>query len=171
MEKNNYEKFKIVKVESDYCDYLRKFDYRVPYNAGKKDLRPFIGVLFMVKNCEYFAPLASPKPKHKNLKNSLDLLKIDKGENGIINFNNMIPVTNENYQEFDLDKKANNKEEKFRLILLQKQLRWLTQHRKEVLDKSLLLYNLYKNDKLPKNVRERCCNYPLLEQKCQEYNK
>ncbi len=34
--------FKIVKVDSEYCDYLRSFDSRVPYNAGSKDLRPFI---------------------------------------------------------------------------------------------------------------------------------
>ncbi|MBO5095884.1 MAG: type III toxin-antitoxin system ToxN/AbiQ family toxin, partial [Bacilli bacterium] len=37
--------------------------------------------------------------------------------------------------------------------------------------KSKLLYDLYKTDKLPKNVRERCCNFPLLEEKCNEYNK
>lgn len=29
--------------------------------------------------------------------------------------------------------------------------------------KSKLLYNLYKNKKLPKNVENRCCNFPLLE--------
>lgn len=37
--------------------------------------------------------------------------------------------------------------------------------------KSKLLYNLYKNKKLPKNVENRCCNFPLLEKKCKEYNK
>ena len=63
-----YKKFKIVKVDSKYCNYLRKFDNKVVYNAGKKDLRPFIGVLFTIENCEYFAPLSSPKLKHKLLK-------------------------------------------------------------------------------------------------------
>ena len=61
-----YNKLKIVKINSDYCDYLRKYDIRVPYNAGSKELRPFVGVLFCVNNIEYFAPLSSPKPKHKN---------------------------------------------------------------------------------------------------------
>lgn len=37
--------------------------------------------------------------------------------------------------------------------------------------KSKLLYNLYKNDNLPKNVKDRCCNCILLEEKCREYNK
>lgn len=31
-----YKKLKIVKVNSKYCDYLRKYDYRVPFNAGSK---------------------------------------------------------------------------------------------------------------------------------------
>ena len=41
---------------------------------------------------KYFAPLSSPKEKHSRLKNTLDLLKIDGGKFGVINFNNMIRV-------------------------------------------------------------------------------
>ena len=46
--------FKIVKVDHKYCDYLRQYDNRVSYNAGTKELRQFIGVLFTVEGCEYF---------------------------------------------------------------------------------------------------------------------
>lgn len=35
-----YRSFKIVKVNADYCDFLRKYDKRVCYNAGRKELRP-----------------------------------------------------------------------------------------------------------------------------------
>ena len=83
--------FKIIKIDSDYCDYLRKFDKRVCFNAGVKDLRPFIGVLFIVEGHEYYAPLSSPKPKNKHLKNTLDLVKIDNGRLGVVNLNNMLP--------------------------------------------------------------------------------
>ena len=100
--------FKIVKVDYKYCDYLRKFDNKVSYNAGYKELRPFIGVLFMIDKCEYFAPLSSPKLKHKKLRNTLDLIKIADGLLEVINLNNMIPVTSNNYEKFDLDKKTNN---------------------------------------------------------------
>lgn len=62
----------IVKIDSDYCTYLRRFDERVPYNFGKKELRPFVGVLFYVGNCMYFAPLSSPKAKHLKIKANLD---------------------------------------------------------------------------------------------------
>ena len=67
-----YKNFKIVKVSSKYCDYLRKYIIRV----SSKDLDPFVGVLFLVENCEYFALLFSPKEKHKRMKNTLDLIKI-----------------------------------------------------------------------------------------------
>lgn len=60
--------FEIVIIDSNYCSFLRKYDNRVCYNAGSKKLRPFIGVLFKVKNNEYYAPLSSPKPKHSELK-------------------------------------------------------------------------------------------------------
>ena len=83
----------------------------------------------------------------------------------------MIPVTSNNYVEFDLDKKDNENSEMFRIELLRNQLRWLTANKKVINIKSKLLYNLYKADKLPKNVRDRCCNFPLLEEKCREYNK
>lgn len=118
----------------------------------------------MVRKCEYFAPLSSPK-KHKNLKNTLDLLKIEKGIYGVVNFNNMIPVQENNYVEFDLNKQSNDKSEIFRLELLQNQLRWLTKNKKVVYSKSRLLYKLYKDNKLPQNVKDRCCNFPLLEEK------
>ena len=166
-----YKRFKIVKVDSKYCDYLRQYDNKVSYNAGTKDLRPFIGVLFMIDKCEYFAPLSSPKPKHSKLKNTLDLIKIENGNYGVVNFNNMIPVMDKNYVIFDLNKKTENRAENFRLELLRNQLRWLTANKKDVNTKSKLLYNLYKSNKLPKNVKDRCCNFPLLEEKCREYNK
>lgn len=166
-----YKSFKIVKVDSKYCDYLRQYDNKVSYNAGTKDLRPFIGVLFMIDKCEYFAPLSSPKPKHSKLKNTLDLIKIENGNYGVVNFNNMIPVMDKNYVIFDLNKKTENRAENFRLELLRNQLRWLTANKKDVNTKLKLLYNLYKSNKLPKNVKDRCCNFPLLEEKCREYNK
>lgn len=79
----------LVRLDSKYCDYLRQFDKKVPYNYDKKELRPFIGVLFEVNDCKYFAPLSSPKPKHKKMKATLDFLKIATGDLGAINFNNI----------------------------------------------------------------------------------
>ena len=161
-----YRKLKLVKIDYKYCDYLRKYDYRVPYNNGKKILRPFVGVLFVVSDKEYFAPLSSPKEKHKIIRNTLDIIKIANGSYGIINFNNMIPVMKNNYEIINFDSKQITK----RKELLSNQLRELNKERDEIYKKSKLLYELYINNRLAKNVKDRCCNFPLLEEKCKEYN-
>ena len=162
---------KVVRVNSDYCDYLRKFDNKVSYNKNEKELRPFIGVLFKIKMCEYFAPLSSPKEKHKKMKNTLDFLKIKNGELGAVNFNNMIPVKKNNYQLINLDEEALTISEIKYQKLLKEQLSWLNKNYFQVKDKSLKLYTLYNNGKLPTNIKDRCCNFKLLEKKCNEYFK
>jgi len=89
---------KLVQIESDYCDYLRKFDKRVPYNFGEKETRPFVGILFSVESKLYFAPISSPKIKHLKMKETIDFMKLDNGNLGAINFNNMIPVSEKFYK-------------------------------------------------------------------------
>ena len=163
------DKFKIVKIDYQYCDFLRKFDNKVCYNACTKQLRPFIGVLFEINEKEYYAPLSSPKAKHKLLKNKLDLIKIDGGNLGVININNMIPVNKKSYELFDLNKKTSDVNEIKRIKLLKEQLRWLNKNSLEVRKISKTLYNLYVNNKLPDNVKNRCCNFILLEEKCDLY--
>ena len=51
------QKIKLAIINEKYCDYLRKYDYRVPYNHDNKKLRPFVGILFSVNELLYFAPL------------------------------------------------------------------------------------------------------------------
>lgn len=163
--------FKIVKVDYKYCDYLRKFDCKVPYNAGFKEMRPFIGILFIVNDCEYFAPLSSPKAKHLHMKNNIDFIKIDNGNYGVVNFNNMIPVTPNNYQLFDLNAVPQNTHELKWQNLLKSQLLWLNKNIKYVKSKAIKLYDMYKNNNLDERIKSRCCNFILLEKKCKEYNK
>ncbi len=157
-----FRKIIIVKADSKYCEFLRKYENKVPYNAGEKELRPFIGILFNIGNCEYFAPLSSPKPKHSRLANTLDLIKIDNGKLGVINFNNMIPVNKSNYNIIDLNEKTNDKNKSARILLLKNQLRWLNNNRVDIYEKSSNLYKKYVNNLLPINVRNRCCNFILL---------
>lgn len=138
------ENFKIVRIDTDYCDYLRKFDTKVIYNKGPKILRPFIGILFKINKWEYFAPLSSPKPKHKSMRNTLDFFKIKNGELGAINFNNMIPVTKNNYIEIDLYADALNKEEQKYQKMLKEQLAWLNANKNQIRNRS---YKFTKNIK------------------------
>ena len=161
---------KIVRVNTNYCDYLRAFDNKIPYNKNEKELRPFVGILFQIENCKYFAPLSSPKEKHKHMKNTLDFFKIKDGELGAVNFNNMIPVSEKNYSLVDLDKQHSSNAELRYQKLLKEQLNWLNANYIQIKNKSFKLYTLYNNEKLPLKIKERCCNFKLLEEKCAEYN-
>ena len=162
--------FSLVKINTSYCDYLRQFDSRVAYNKGSKELRPFIGVLFEVEKCKYFAPLTSPKEKHLTMKNMPDFIKIAEGKLGALNFNNMIPVEYDNYTLLDLDKTDLSKKELQYNKLLKSQLWWLNRNEKQVRGKAEKLYLNYISKKLPKNIYDRCCDFKLLEEKCKLYN-
>lgn len=159
----------IVTVDVHYCDYLRQFDHKVPYNYGEKESRPFVGILFKVDECMYFAPLSSPKPKHLKIKSNLDFLKLDSGKLGAINFNNMIPVSKRNITELDLDKICTTKSEKNYIKLLKEQLFWLNRNNKKLYGRSKKLYDKYIDGTLDPHIAKRCCNFVLLEDKCKEY--
>ena len=163
-------KLMLVRLNSNYCDYLRQFDNKVPYNYNEKELRPFIGVLFRIDNLMYFAPLSSPKAKHLKLKSKLDFLKIDNGKLGAINFNNMLPVTNKNIINIDLNKKYLTKTEEKYVKLLSEQIFWLNRNNDKLYGRSKKLYDKYINGTLDKNIAKRCCDFKLLEEKCKEYN-
>ncbi len=117
--------YDLVRVNPKYCDYLRKYDYRVSYNADEKILRPFVGVLFEIENMKYFAPLSSPKQKHLTMRNNIDFHKLQEGKLGAINFNNMIPVPDGEYSVIDTHSESLTYQEEKYKILLQNQLRWL----------------------------------------------
>lgn len=158
---------KLVIVKTEYCNFLRKYDKKVPYNFDKKKRRPFIGVLFEVNNCLYFAPLTSPKSKHLTMKNSLDFYRIDSGKLGAINFNNMIPVKENNIEIINHKNIDDSQYSK----LLKEQLRFLIRNQNDIFKLSKILYNSYTKGRLGKKMKDRCCNFPLLEKKCNEYNK
>lgn len=83
----------------------------------------------------------------------------------------MIPVNKINYNIIDLNEKTNDKNKSARILLLKNQLRWLNKNRVDIYEKSSNLYKKYVNNLLPINVRNRCCNFILLEEKCRDYNK
>ena len=95
----NKKKIKLSKLNfytivENYIEYLSRFDKHIAYNKNQK--RPYIGVIIVVESHYYFAPLFSPKPKHKTYKENLTFFKIINQKNkenlGIIRFSDMIPV-------------------------------------------------------------------------------
>ena len=83
----------------------------------------------------------------------------------------MLPVENKNVFVIDLDKKNLSKNEKKYYKLLKEQIFWLNRNNSSLYNRAKNLYDKYMNDTLPQNIKQRCCNFKLLEEKCLEYNK
>ena len=154
---------KIYYLDEKYINYLRKYDTKVAYN--KNSTRPYIGVVYTFNELNYFAPLSSPKPKHlKMSEKAIDIFKIDKGKLGIVNINNMIPTPIECITEVlptikDIQYKN----------LIENQTIFINNHKAQLLKKVKSFRVQADGNHLPDNVKKRCCNFQLLEEKCKEY--
>lgn len=154
---------KIYYIDDNYINYLRQFDSKVYYN--KNHTRPYVGVVYIFNGYYYFAPLSSPKPKHLKMNpNAVDIFKIKNGVYGIVNINNMIPTPKECLTEAI----PNTTDIKYK-NLLQNQSTFLNNHKSELLIKVNQFQSRYLKKHLSKNILDRCCDYSLLEKKCQEY--
>lgn len=152
-------------VDSSYFDFLREFEQRVPY---VKEHRPFLGIILKINYKNYFAPLSSPKEKHKLMHKQRDLIKIDEGKLGVINLNNMIPIPISRCIRLELDKMGDCRYQ----TLLHKQLVWCNQNSEEIISTAKKLYeSICYSDKENSMLKNRCCNFKLLERKCIEYMK
>lgn len=154
---------KIYYLDENYINYLRKFDSRVAYN--KKMTRPYIGVVYTLNGLNYFAPLSSPKPKHLKMSDkAIDIFKIRNGELGIININNMIPTPIECITEA----LPTITDEEYK-TLVKDQTTFINNHKKDLFTKIRYFTLQYDKGNLPDKVKERCCDFRLLEEKCHDY--
>ena len=155
----------IYKIDIGYNNFLRSYDSKVSKNYDDKERRPYIGLLLSINNLDYFAPLSSPKAKHKKMSNMLDFEKIDNGKYGAINFNNMIPV------KLDFAKPVVIKDEKDVKYkdLLKNQYIWINKNESKLIKKAGKLLKYFKENRLNSKIKERCCDFKLLEEKCKLY--
>ena len=147
-------------VKEDYINYLKKFDDNIRDN--KNESRPYIGILLEVNGMNYIAPLASPKEKHKSMKNNIDFFKLENGDLG--DLNNMIPVHKENIVEYNFEERHNRKYS----ILLTKQIRFINKNEDVIKNKANKLYNKVISGR--SFIAKRCVNFELIEKKALEYN-
>ena len=125
-----------------------------------------------IAGIKYYAPLTSPKPKHLKMKNDKDFRKINNGVYGAINFNNMIPVCDGCVYEIDI---ANEPDVQYKNLLLN-QLRYINQDIKTIIKVASDLRQLYLSEdalltRHEQDVKNRCCNFILLEQIHKQYQK
>ena len=71
--------FSLYKVDMKYIRNLHSIDDKVLSVSPQtgKDNRVFVGIVIVCGVHKYCIPLSSPKPKHKNMKNSMDFSKIE----------------------------------------------------------------------------------------------
>ena len=163
-------RFSFYTIDTSYCNFLRQFDAKVPHTMEKKSSRPFVGIVFSIRDFKYYAPLTSPKPKHLAMSNQIDFLKINNGIWGAVNFNNMIPVNDFSIKEIDMriDKYDSQDVITYKKLLMN-QLSWCNSHRDLILKQAEKLYCMIVNNKAWKSLADRCCNFSEDEKRCKEY--
>ena len=164
------EKLNFYIIDDNYINYLSQFDKHIAYNKNQK--RPYIGVVIVVEEHYYFAPLFSPKPKHKNYKDNLTFFKIiskTKNDLGIIRFSDMIPVPQECVYLLDIKSKSYGYK---RLLSEQYSYINMPENKQKILNKSEKLYNIVikpSKSKMTKFYQDLSCDFKLLEEKSVEY--
>lgn len=154
---------RICRIEEKYIRYLKSRDQRVQNNKDKR--RPYVGVVLLVGQFQYFVPMESPKPNHANIKSGRHILKIDGGKLGLLGFNNMIPVHNSALVSFDI----NNEPDKKYAELLKRQATWINKNKADILDHaSRTYYAAVKNDNA--FLSQICCDFKKLERACNKYD-
>lgn len=167
-------KVQLVNIDASYSLFLNNIDYRVACEHVTSNQRPFVGILISSNNNKFVLPLSSPKAKHLKMKNTIDFHKIAGGKLGAINLNNMFPVVKNSYTILNPSTiPTNTKEELQYKNLLEKQLTWLNidMNAMTLIKKAETLYCKYCDNTLNENVKSRCCNFPLLEEKCMKWKK
>ena len=163
----------LYRIDNSYLNYLRTYDTKVIKNHGID--RPYVGILLNIitrgQIIEYFAPLSSPKHKHLKMKNTIDFIKIDNGQLGAINLNNMIPLVSNYYSLIDINKVT---PPSYKNLLID-QITWIRGNQNTIITRAKNLHNKMIADVSTLNtyeikVKSRCCDFLLLEGICDKYN-
>lgn len=158
------QKLYFYEVDDSYIEYLSNFDCHVMYTKleSRKFKRKYIGILFKINKKLYIAPLSSYKEKHNKMKDSIDFIKI--GNKSVINLNNMFPVENNNISKVNIEeeKDLNYKQ------LLRNEYSLAIPKFKKIIKNAKILYKQVTIYNMP--IKNRCCNFKKLEEKCFDYN-
>lgn len=161
-------------VDLKYVRDLSKADNKVMSVSPQigKDMRPFIGVVVVANDRKYCIPLTSPKNKF-NVKSKEDFIKIPdpklKDKNGapriigILNLNNMIPVSDKVITKIDFSDKSKLSNSAQQLLF--NELKWCRDNVKVISNRANKLYNkITQTPEKDRNLTRRCCDFKKLEE-------
>ncbi|NBI39909.1 hypothetical protein GVX86_00130 [[Haemophilus] felis] len=99
-------------IDKDYIAFMKSVESRIQHNYDNQtNKKPYVGVVLMVNNKTYFAPLTSAKEKHRKIANSdPTTFKIFiKGKfKASVLLNNMIPVDAQFIKRIDIRAETNS---------------------------------------------------------------
>ena len=101
------------------------------------------------------------------MKNKIDFIKINSGRDGVINLNNMIPIPEEECYEINLKEEIKN--DKKYGIILKYQIKWCNNNKEQIVNNARKLYNLIISEKVSLTLKNRCCDFKVLETKLNQY--
>ncbi len=167
------EKLNFFVIDTKYINFLSQFDSHVAYN--KDETRPYIGIVLRIEKHCYFAPLFSPKSKHKTYKNNLSFFKIvskkSKNSLGIIRFSNMIPVPEDSMYLLELEDKSYGYK---RLLSEQYSYINIPENRQKIKDKAEKIYAIVTSkskSRMSQFYKSLSCDFKRLEEKCLNFQK
>lgn len=94
-----------------------------------------------------------------------DFMKIDQGRLGGINLNNMMPIPKRFLTKINID---DIKEEKYKRML-ENQMLWINKNEIRIINRARNLYYIVTRKTGTVKLIERCCDFNLLEQKCNDF--
>lgn len=159
----------LYQIDMKYVRDLSKVDDNIMSVSPQieKEKRPFIGIIIVCEQKQYCIPLSSPKPKHHKMKNDVDFTKIYDRDKliGVLNFNNMVPVSDTVLKYVNIKKNNVDTPEKARFKkLAEKQLDWCQQNQDAIVKKANKLYQMItQTPEKNRNLTRRCCNFKKLE--------
>lgn len=156
------ENLKLFKLKEEYAVYLHSVDHRVQLNKNSR--RPYVGVVLSVNGFNYFVPMESPKPNHKNIKNSVHIMRLKNGEYGLLGFNNMLPARPANLICFNI---ADISDKQYR-ELLRNQIDFCNRHKQKIHEQAEKTYEIV-TKKTSKFHLSICCDFIKLEHACIDY--
>ena len=157
----------LYEVNPKYINYLVPYAPHLFHNKqlGQQNERKYIGIILVVNDMKYFAPLSSYKPKHDKMKNGLDFIKI--GNYAVVNINNMFPVPDGEYTYVNI---AKVKDQQYKKLLMT-EYRIIKKLQDKIRKNALELYKHKKEKGMTTTLAKRCNDFLLLEEKCSQYCK
>ena len=160
------ENLKLVYLDKAYQDYIKPFcsEHQL-LDKGENQRRPFLGtVLTGLNGYDYFVPLTS-SDRMANSK-QIDVFPLNKGKNGTLNLNLMIPVPKGEVQLFDINKMQRCKMRD----MFTAQQRHIARQSGNIKKNAAEVYlrSIYAPNN---NLAKRCNDFLLLEEKCKDWDK